>query len=245
MRTQLHWALNVLCGAGKTLLPHAEDFSEQSFAWSTEDDALAQTIGATRVGLRLADAHVFVGRESLALDGCTVASLQKWLQERLDPAPHTWPAPEGLAEHPVGRGAAFAVDDAPACAELSRYMHNAAAALDDLPARNGAAVRCWPHHFDIATLIALGGASINVGVSLGDEGIDEPYAYVVPWPVRNGAEPRPVPHGGEWHRGEWFGAVLGGSALCRANDQPRALSEFFRAAVDGARSVLAEGSHDG
>ena len=47
---------------------------------------------------------------------------------------------------------------------------------------------CWPHHFDIATLVKLedgqpaNARSIGVGVSPGDEYYAQPYVYVSPWP---------------------------------------------------------------
>lgn len=40
----------------------------------------------------------------------------------------------------------------------------------------------WPEHFDVG--ITLG--EVNYGVSLGDEHIAEPYAYVGPWQPREG-----------------------------------------------------------
>ena len=46
------------------------------------------------------------------------------------------------------------------------------------------AVQLWPEHFDIACDLAWGFASaqrVNIGGSLGDEGLDEPYVYVGPW----------------------------------------------------------------
>ena len=50
-------------------------------------------------------------------------------------------------------------------------------------------VRCWPHHFDIATYISLEtgdpetAKGIGVGMSPGDESYDQPYFYINPWPT--------------------------------------------------------------
>ena len=67
--------------------------------------------------------------------------------------------------------------------------HNALTGLIDLTDHSsmkmtGApVVRCWPHHFDMATLFNLGeDRSIGVGFSPGDESYDEPYFYCTPWP---------------------------------------------------------------
>jgi len=61
----------------------------------------------------------------------------------------------------------------------------------------------WPEHFDVA----ISAGEVNYGVSGGDAGHDEPYAYVGPW--------TPPETGGFWN--ESFGAArpvseLGGSA---------------------------------
>lgn len=40
----------------------------------------------------------------------------------------------------------------------------------------------WPEHFDLG--ISVG--EVNYGISLGDEAIGEPYAYVGPWKQRSG-----------------------------------------------------------
>ena len=67
----------------------------------------------------------------------------------------------------------------------------AARALVDAFARGEAALRSlapdevpvlWPEHFDVG--ISVG--EVNYGVSPGDAGIPEPYAYVGPWTPRTG-----------------------------------------------------------
>ncbi|WP_067185070.1 hypothetical protein [Microtetraspora niveoalba] len=41
----------------------------------------------------------------------------------------------------------------------------------------------WPEHFDLAVT----SDEVNYGVSLGDDAIEQPYAYVGPWRARQGA----------------------------------------------------------
>jgi hypothetical protein len=41
----------------------------------------------------------------------------------------------------------------------------------------------WPEHFDVGITVG----EVNYGVSPGDDGIPEPYAYVGPWTPRSGA----------------------------------------------------------
>jgi hypothetical protein len=115
-------------------------------------------------------------------------------------------------------------------------------------------VRCWPHHFDIATLLpgpaAGGGAqqrTIGVGLSPGDASYGEPYWYVTPWPYPPPPEQLPaLPGGGAWHRRGWFGAVLTATAALRpptAAERARGVSAFIAAASRGVASLMgSEGS---
>jgi hypothetical protein len=68
----------------------------------------------------------------------------------------------------------------------------AAAELAEWFARGDAGLRAfapdqepvlWPEHFDLA----IGEGEVNYGVSPGDAGHSEPYAYVGPWTKREGA----------------------------------------------------------
>ncbi len=81
----------------------------------------------------------------------------------------------------------------------------------------------WPEHFDIAITVD----EVNFGVSPGDAGIEEPYAYVGPWQV---------PDGPFWNQP--FGAAH------RLTDlpTPESVREFFVAGRDAARGSRADGS---
>ncbi len=74
-------------------------------------------------------------------------------------------------------------------------------------------VICWPHHFDIATLITFDEkrgdeqVSIGVGMSPGDQYYSTPYFYVTPWPYPAAdklADP-PAPY--KWHTHEFTGLI--------------------------------------
>ena len=77
-------------------------------------------------------------------------------------------------------------------------------------------VRCWPHHFDLATLIPFQHdengeltKSIGIGMSPGDDGINEPYFYVNIWPNVNYDElSKHSLENGHWNKKGWSGAVL-------------------------------------
>ena len=76
----------------------------------------------------------------------------------------------------------------------------------------------WPEHFDVGITVN----EVNYGVSPGDSGTAEPYAYVGPWKARGGAF---------WNAG--FGAYRLMSELPTPDD----VLAFF---ADGARSAATD-----
>jgi hypothetical protein len=107
-------------------------------------------------------------------------------------------------------------------------------------------VRLWPHHFDVGSMLPLDerrkdASSIGVGLSLGDEGIPEPYLYVTRWPGPVGESLPDLPAGGRWHRAGWTGAVLTGSDIVDAGDGAAQAAEagaFLTGTVEVLRDWL-------
>lgn len=182
----------------------------------------------------------------LPLPGKTLADAYAWLENEIGREPGR---PEfEIPAHAVGSGAAFDADSA-ALAELARWYGNAALAFENVRSGNEAAdtIRCWPHHFDLATLIVLPGTdeegqtrTVGVGMSPGDGSYAEPYAYVNPWPYPWDA-PRPELPSGHWHTEGWLGAVLtadGWVSGDSATEQEAQVGDFLRAAISSAKGLL-------
>jgi hypothetical protein len=173
-----------------------------------------------------------------ALDGLTVADAATWLRQSLDQygldaGRFTLDRHYTIPAHPVADGAPFH-DDVDALDELGRWYGDASMVLNELAAkfRRASAVRCWPHHFDIAALIDVGdGKSVGLGMEPGDQYYAEPYWYAnaYPAPDFHGTYP-PLDGEGAWHTHEWTGAVLAGSRTSEA-DQPAQATRFFQSAL--------------
>ncbi|MFI0406766.1 hypothetical protein [Actinomadura sp. 3N508] len=73
----------------------------------------------------------------------------------------------------------------------------------------------WPEHFDVGVSLV----EVNYGVSLGDDYLDEPYAYAGPWTPR---------HGTFWN------APFGAARPMRLLPDPTALHDFYAEAMDQA-----------
>jgi len=261
-RLQLHWMAQAAAAVGKQLLAHRPDFSEQSFQWSAGLRALVQDAVAGkrpfRAGLRPSPPALLLGGgggeilRELPLDGRALEDAYEWMREQVEDLlgrclDQPLERPGELPQHPIASGApcSFAVPEA--CAEIGRYFANADRLLRQIRERNPEAspVRCWPHHFDIATLIALdAGAdpeqarSIGVGLSPGDERFSEPYFYVLPWPAPKNDLPE-LAGGGWWHTEGWTGAVLEASRFTGAGAaQARQVGDFLNSAVTACRQLL-------
>jgi hypothetical protein len=125
--------------------------------------------------------------------------------------------------------------------QLAIWYSNSAAALEAIvSATPGASpIRCWPHHFDIATLIEVApGKAINLGMDPGDDYWREPYFYASMSPPPDAAAPRAELAGnGLWHTRDWIGAVLPASRIDSANQQAQ-VDAFIRSAMGACRGLL-------
>ena len=261
-RMQLHHAAQVANAAAISLLRPEADDSHTAFTWDTSLGALvAREIArprAMRFALHVADLTLLqlVGDALVAgypLAGRTQAEALAWVQERITAA-----GGDGAS---VSMQRHFAIDGAApdamrpwraadgAARELAAWWANASQLLTEIGERETAAgpVRCWPHHFDIATLLSEPRAAdgtrhtIGIGLSPGDEYHAEPYWYVGPYPHPR-VDRLPPLRAGSWQTRGWFGAVLTGSEVVAAGDgvaQERLTRAFVEEALREVRALRA------
>jgi len=258
-RLQLHWAAQVPAAAAATLVTAAADDSHLALAWDEGHGALLTMPlpDGRRAGIILATAELILLQASgqvdqrLGLHGQTLDQALAWLSaeagdgRRLERPAHEMP------EHPVGAGKPFSLGELKsATVEMAGWYADAAQALEHLVAGRDQAspVRCWPHHFDIAALEVLDAdagpeeaRSIGLGMTPGDGGFPEPYFYVLPWPRPEQAGLPELAGEGEWHTGDWLGAVLHTAAIRRDTDpgaQARRVGDFLSSAHAAALKLL-------
>ena len=253
-RETVHHAAQLLALAAVSFIPAEPDDSHTSMTWLAARSALAtQPISASitlRIALRVPDLCLLTvdaasteERARFPLDGATRADGLAWIGVRLgeaglDPSRLRSTLHFTIAPHSTDIGSAFRAER-PDLEELGRWYADASSFLERYRSSMAGAgpVRCWPHHFDMATLVRLPpGArrlqTIGVGFSPGDEGSDEPYFYVGPYPSPE-AVPPPLSIGA-WHTTSWWGAALHAGAIVRRGDgeKQRALvSRFVSEAV--------------
>lgn len=261
---ELHWATQILAAAGQTFAEPQEDDSHRAMVW---DGRLRGFLGAPfadgypfRLGLRVEDLTLQIidrtdaALGELALGGLTLEDGYVWLRTGLSQyMGGTGPVIErpdfAPPEHPAGEGSRFSEDNSAERAALAALYGGAAALLDELTAATpgSSPVRCWPHHFDIATLVRVRDAqgedpARTVGVGMAPMGgtYEGWYWYVTPWPY---PPPEALPAlrpPASWHTEGWTGAVLRGSDVVAMPERERRarVAAFLEEASRAAKSLL-------
>jgi hypothetical protein len=185
----------------------------------------------------------------LSLKNRSDADVRAWLGPRLstmglDPFALDRPLPYDMPASPIASDGCYLLDDLKsALGELSGWYDNASRALDDVRQQlvgrglRAPPVRCWPHHFDLDTLIYFSTRNsdstrtMGVGFSPGDEYYDEPYFYVsiYPAPLVSTLPALPVGH---WHSHHFTAAIATAGRILDERDQGAAVGSFLRSATD-------------
>jgi hypothetical protein len=268
-RALAHHAAQWPTRAARANLEAAPDDSHSSLTWDGGRGALfsqALRVGGAevRIGLRVTGLALIILRGEIVLDTYELAGRRDsmvgvWLDSALR-ALGLKPAsgvtlPYTIPSHAVARGSAYNFSgEAEAFAELARWLGAAADLLDDV--RRGFpdaqpdadTPRCWPHHFDIATLLTLDAAAgdtartIGVGVSLGDHYYAQPYVYVTPWPHPNAAQLPALPPPGHWHTQGFVGAVATGEQILALAERRAGTFAFVRSACESGGAQRDDGA---
>ncbi|MGE0433985.1 MAG: DUF5996 family protein [Planctomycetota bacterium] len=264
-RVQMHWALQIPAAVGKQLVEKAPMDSHTSLGWLEERRALATDWSASEpnvsAALQLATFRVLLdhdnGSDTYDLKGRSLADGYAWLQERIKAIGSMLPGEltgfDDMPPHAVRTsGAAFSPDPA-ALDEWQRFFENADRLLHKLCTAFDFAspVRTWPHHFDVATLIAFSattdpatGKTIGIGFCPGDEAwYREPYWYCTPHGAEVDASNLPALRGG----GEWRtdngrpSAILRHAHIVAGGDaaaQAEQVQSFAESALVACKSLL-------
>jgi hypothetical protein len=257
-RLQLHHAAQFGAAAGISFLPHLPDHSHSALEWVPSLGGLfSGTIPARtgfRVGVRPVKLALLLVTEEnrpiaeYSLHGRTIIEARDWIRSRIkllgaDGSRYSLTRRYEIPRHDVTYGESFDASEPARFEELAKWFGNAAALLDAVArsALVASEVRCWPHHFDIVTLVEVApGRTIGVGLEPGDQYYDEPYFYVSmrPQPAASRTRSRPLWGSGTWHTDEWVGAVLPGSRFGGASSQERQIREFLDSAISACRALL-------
>jgi hypothetical protein len=255
-RLQAHHATQWLARTARAYVPARPDDSHTSLGW---DDAFGGLMShplpdGARLGLRIADLSLALcdpaaaaPQDVFSLDGRCDPDACAWLMglagmRDLDPGALDAPLPYMLQERPTG--GTYTVDAGP-LGELATWFSNASEALGAVRERliarklDAPLVRCWPHHFDLDTLVTVApGRTTGIGFEPGDDSYDEPYFYVSVFPAPDIRRLPALPPIGHWHTEHFTAAVATAQRILAAEDQAADVTAFLRAATDATIAAL-------
>jgi len=255
---QFHYAAQFGAAAGISFLEHRSDDSHTSLEWVPSLGGLFSKPIPTgrpfRIGARPSKFALLIVSEDnkpiaeYKLHGHTITDATEWVRSQIkllgaDPMRYSLRRPYDIPPHEVAIGESFDASAPSHFEELSKWFSNAAALLGSIVrrTRRASGVRCWPHHFDMTTVISIDAdRTMGIGMEPGDDYYDEPYFYLNmdPQPAANRVVTRPLWGEGRWHTNEWVGAVLPGSRLGPASAQERQVREFIDSAAAACRALL-------
>ena len=257
-----HEAIQFLANTAISFAQKREDDSHTNCEWSRNLKAFVGTVFGAKnkisLGLNISDFKLLLLKENwtivdeFLLKDKNLENVLSWLKNNfeiqgLESNKFTLDKHYEITAKTVSDGGKFLVENEKAFHELSDYYSNAdlviRAYISDLT--NATPVRCWPHHFDIATLLNIGEEklqSIGIGLSPGDSNNPEPYFYVTMWPYPNIEEVSfteiPV---GNWNFEGWVGTSLLASEIVKKPDekfQCDVVVEFIGKSVKAIKDAL-------
>ena len=244
-RLQLHWASQLVAAVGSSLVAAKPDDSHTALTYDVERALLVsaetETSPGRRVALSVPDFRLVLLDDELrevagcTLDGKTLHQGLDWLGGELSASALSVPDYD-MPHHAIRDGAAFRWERPEAFNELALWFKNTARVLRNLDIGDDL---CWPHHFDLAAVMTLGGdKTIGVGLSPGDSSYDEPYWYVAPWPHPAAGDLPELPMG-HWHTEGFVAAILTGSDITAKGDgQAARVDAFLSATISGSKKLL-------
>ena len=263
-RAVAHAAAQLLTKAARANLTASPDDSHSNLGWDGEaqgfvSQPLPGANGEVYVGLSLVPFELSLidsatGASAYPLTGHTLAEAAAWLDDALNSVALKPAADVTLPYDLPGDVAAISKipDTLPdGLRSIAAWFELADSAFKRLAADHAelkpgpSPVRCWPHHFDIATYVSLEDGDsetakgIGVGRSPGDENYDQPYFYVNPWPHLDSTTLPEAPIPGHWHTQGFVGAIATGEEVLSASQTEKALSGFLENAFSiGYRHLM-------
>jgi hypothetical protein len=259
-RIQAHFAVQWLARGARAYIPGVSDHSHTNLGWDDTFGGLttrAFSDGA-RLGLEIANLKLAIldGQSgellaNLSLNGRTDADVRAWLghslsERGLDPAALDAPSPYDMPRHAIAEGAAYTVNElGEFLSVLSVWFSNANSMLGAIREQvtadnlNAPPIRCWPHHFDLDTLVSVSSArTMGVGFEPGDGYYDEPYFYASMHPYSDPATLPALPSIGFWHSKDFLAAIAPAHRIVESGDQKADIETFLMAAIRAAIKAL-------
>ena len=253
-RLLAHYGTQWLARAARAYIAAQTGDAHTNLGWDDDFRGLVTQALAdgARLGLRIPDLTLCVlDGPSLPLDGRADPEVGAWLKRALtsrglDAGKLDAPSPYQMPRNVVELGARYSTEElTDQLAALAVWFANGHAMLNSvrqgLLARKLKAppVRCWPHHFDMDSLVHLRGErAVGAGFCPGDEFCDEPYFYISIYPEPYIPALPLLPPVGHWHSYKFIAALAPAHKIVAALDQRRDIAGFFEISIGAALQAL-------
>jgi hypothetical protein len=262
-REQLHHAVQLIAAAGKYLIPERPDDSHTTLHWNEKEEAFeGESINGNqpiKVGYRPIDFTIYLRKReddittNFDLKNKTIDQGFTWMKDQLkisgvDISNLNLKLHYDIPSRAFSNEQPFKISNPDQVKNISHYYANANSLLQAISKvlPDTGEIRCWPHHFDIATLYTIDknksaeeARAIGIGFAPGDESYEEPYLYLTLWPYPD-IQDNTLPDisAGKWHTKGWVGAVLEASDIYLQNDQTQPVIDFMNSAIPACAGLL-------
>ena len=256
-REETHSAVQLIAMVPRHLLPADPSDSTASLIW---DDArgmfTTQVVEGHRVAYEFVtqEIHIYMGTKvvsTLETIGNTFDQVLDNLKtalnsQGLDGNKLKKELPYELPESVMQKGEPFVKQNEEALSNLKELYALTSKSFQSVFGKIPAAseIRCWPHHYDLATLVTIvahddpeEAKSIGFGFSPGDGGYDEPYFYLTPWPYPSMDSLYNLTAPAFWNMEGWTGGVLKAGDLNTANAETT-IFDFFENGYHKLKEIL-------
>lgn len=254
-RLLAHYGTQWLARAARAYLAAKPGDAHTNLGWDDQFRGLVThpLQGGVQLGLRIPDLTLsIVGtNDALPLDGRAEPEVRAWLGSKLqarglDPRKLDAPLPYDMPHNVIQLGARYSTEELGGeLAALATWFSNGTAMLHGVRAGllgrklKAPEVRCWPHHFDMDSLVHLrGDRAIGAGFCPGDEFCDEPYFYISIYPEPYIPALPLLPPVGHWHSYKFIAALAPAHKIFASLDQRADIAGFFDISIDAALEAL-------
>ena len=224
LQTMLHYKAQHLAALNNSFLPILKDDSQSNLGWNVQRESIESRRLSNGSFLELryrTFAFVFHGqgfKADLPIAGRKDIDIELWIKEQLvKDGLDAGPFPAKLSyklsnfEVQIDKWTAKLKANSKQLATWRNLAQNSGEKFRDFYSHHSE-LRIWPHHFDTGMLIDLGDTynkGAGIGYAIKDAVCQSPYFYVYAWGngVIDHETLKPLTKG-QWHNGDWKGAVL-------------------------------------
>ncbi len=257
VREETHKAVQLVAMVPRCLLDPDPTDGTASLLWDKHlRQLVSQDVHGLVAGFEFAHQEIHLIRngqviQKIATVGCTYEEVFKALKVALTEQGQNGEAlrtdlPYVLPDAVVQRGGPFREQNAQDLDTLTMLYELSSEVLEGVfgDVKEASGVRCWPHHYDLATLVTLiahenpeKAKTIGFGFSPGDEGYDEPYFYLTPWPYPEPGLLFDLTPPAFWNREGWTGGVLKAADLSEGHEK-ETIIDYFKEGFDKLKLIV-------